>query len=101
MATSITQSTTRTTENKLVNKQEIAYIRPINITVSVVDVKPNAKLYVYFNGVKVNQWCRQIIDEKYYPGTGDPTIGLPDVGDFSNIKSNANGVVKFVLAYHP
>lgn len=94
-----TQSTSRITENKLVDKRELAFIRPINITVSVVDVKPNTKLYVYFDGVNVNQFCRQIKAEKYYPAPGvDTPIGIPDLEPFSTVKSNANGVVKFTFA---
>lgn len=94
-----TQTTTRLTENKLVDKRELAFIRPINITVSVVDVKPNTKLYVYFDGVNVNEFCRQIAENKYYPVNGvDTPIGHPDLGPFVNIKSNANGVVKFVFS---
>lgn len=83
-----------TSRRNLVGVQSITYIRPINVRADVVDVRPNTKMYVFFDGVNVTEHCRQILN----PDQVSFTLAGGDVGANGVLTSSATGRISFTFA---
>lgn len=54
-------ATTSTSVRNLVSTQSIVYIKPMTIRITVNDVRPNARLYPFFNGERVDALCQMYV----------------------------------------
>lgn len=96
MATSSNTNTWVTSERSLALTQSIQFIRASNVECTVRGARPNTRLYIFFDGVSINQYCGPI------PLTGGSStvVGTaPNANVPINVPvvTNANGVAKFLF----
>lgn len=69
---------------QLISSTSIGFIRPINLTLNCVNVRPNTRLYAWFDDVEVTRYIAQT------NGSGSHAIGQPIISD-------ANGEVEAIF----
>lgn len=103
--TTVNSSTTTVTSTQLVEASDIAFIKEMNINVLVQDIRPFARLKVFFDGVDVSHYCYQTnVDLPVYPLA-------PEAGPLGNVfvppspelplMANASGTFKCVFVVPP
>jgi hypothetical protein len=83
-------STRTVFSNTLVGQAAIQYIRAQTLTLYLSDARPNSKMFVYFDGDNVTEYCRTIT----YGTTGLPT----GANAFGTLATNAQG--QAVIAFN-
>lgn len=101
MADSVTTVVVPTTD--LVGVQSIVFIRPQPLQFTVKNARPNIRIYPYFDGIPISQFCRFYVGENYTdfsaamiqqlppnPTAGNPTPAMLTVGNGYYVKADTN-----------
>lgn len=55
-----TQTTRQVSTTDIVGVSSIAFIRPIEINITVTDTKPRTRVYPFFDGIAIDRWTRPV-----------------------------------------
>jgi hypothetical protein len=70
-------------KTELLSSTSIGFIRPINLVVKCTQMRPNTRIYAWFDDIEVTRYFKQT-------NVGSPTLGAPLISD-------ANGVIEAIF----